>query len=189
MQGTPGNGVSLTHAHKYAHGCSNTAVLWQNEHFLNLLSPAAEPQGVPKRNIHIFVMTAYEKKKKHQLFLCNYDNTVILSGKLPAELQGFHIRSCCAASNLSVLTSWYGRHSHLTQFTFVSPLWCCSLQVPAVYKQWNMLFSWLSLSDSEFHCRTSPPYATLQFLWFAATTHLYALDKSVCFFVIHTITH
>lgn len=62
MQGTPGNGVSLTHALKYAHGCGNTALLWQNEHSLILLSPAAEPQGVPKRNIHIFVMTAYGKK-------------------------------------------------------------------------------------------------------------------------------
>lgn len=59
---TRGNGVSLTHAHKRAHGCCNTALLWRKDHFLIFLPPAAEPQSLPNRNIHIFVMTAYEKK-------------------------------------------------------------------------------------------------------------------------------
>lgn len=78
------------------------------------LSPAAEPQSLPSRKIHIFVMTYYrEGGKKTQLFLCNYDNTLILSEKLPAEL-----RDTGVASNLLI---WRTQSS--------DPVYLCSSSV------------------------------------------------------------
>lgn len=50
---------------KTTHGCCNTALLWRKGHFLIFVSPAAEPQNLLNRNIHIFVITCEEKKKKN----------------------------------------------------------------------------------------------------------------------------
>lgn len=117
---TRGNDVSLTHAHKRAHGCGNTALLWQTEHFLIFLSPAAEPQGFPNRNSHIFVMTDY--RKKYKLFLCNYDNTLILSVKLPAELQASRFaRAALLLTSLPAdILIWQTQSSDPLYFCFCS---------------------------------------------------------------------